>query len=66
MMKLKIEFAKNKCLSFNGTIRPIETIPIALINPAREHYKNIYFIELHLVNGQFSFTYFLRLVAKDV
>ena len=41
MMNLKIEFAKNKCL---GTIWSTEMIPIALTYPAREHYKNAYFL----------------------
>ena len=41
MMNLKIEFAKNKCL---GTICSTEMIPIASTYPAREHYKNAYFL----------------------
>ena len=36
MMKLKIEFAKNKCLS---TIWSTEKIPVTWTYPAREHYK---------------------------
>ena len=41
LMNLKIEFAKNKCL---GTIWSTEMIPIARTYPAREHYKNAYFL----------------------
>ena len=41
MMILKIEFAKNKCLS---TISSTEKIPVAWIYPAREHYKNANFL----------------------
>ena len=41
MMYLKIGFAKNKCL---GTIWSAEIIPIASTCPAREHYKNAYFL----------------------
>ena len=41
MMNLKIEFAKNKCLV---TIRSTEMNPIVLTYPAREHYKNAYFL----------------------
>ena len=41
MMILKIEFAKNKCLS---TILSTEKIPVAWTYPAREHYKNANFL----------------------
>ena len=41
MMDLKIEFAKNKC---PGTIWSTGMNPIALTYPAREHYKNAYFL----------------------
>ena len=41
MVKLKIEFAKNRCL---GISWPTEMIPIARTCPAREHYKNAYFL----------------------
>ena len=41
MMILKIEFAKNKCQS---TVWYIEKIPVAWTYPAREHYKNTYFL----------------------
>ena len=41
MMNLKIELAKNKCL---GTIWLTEMISIACTYPAREHYKNAYFL----------------------
>ena len=41
MMILKIEFAKNKCLS---TIWSTEKIPVAWTYPAREHYKNVNFL----------------------
>ena len=41
MMNLKIKLAKNKCL---GTIWSTEMIPIALTYPAREHYKDPYFL----------------------
>ena len=41
MLNLTIEFAKNKCL---GTIRSTEMNPIACSYPAREHYKNAYFL----------------------
>ena len=41
MVNLKIEFAKNKCLS---TIWSTEMIPIVGTRPAREHYKNAYFL----------------------
>ena len=40
-MILKIEFAKNKCLS---TIWSTEKIPVAWTYPAREHYKNANFL----------------------
>ena len=40
-MKLKIEFANNEC---QRTIWTTETILIARRNPAREHYKNAYFL----------------------
>ena len=41
MMILKIEFAKNKCLS---TILSTEKIPVAWTYPTREHYKNAIFL----------------------
>ena len=41
LMNLKIVFAKNKCLS---TIWSTEMIPTACTYPAREHYKNAYFL----------------------
>ena len=41
MMNLKTGFAKNKCL---GTIWSSEMNPIASAYPAREHYKNAYFL----------------------
>ena len=41
MMDLKIGFEKNKCLC---SIWSIEMIQIARTNPAREHYKNAYFL----------------------
>ena len=41
MMILKIEFAKNKCLS---TIRSTEKSPVAGTYPARVHYKNVIFL----------------------
>ena len=44
MMNLKIKFAKNKCL---GTIWSTEMIPIAWTYPARERYKNAYFLWLN-------------------
>ena len=44
MMNLKIEFAKNKCL---GTIWSTEMIPIAWTYPAKECYKNAYFLWLN-------------------
>ena len=43
---------------------------IAWTYPAREYYKNAYFLWLqfdpHLVHDQFSLTYFWRQIAKDV
>ena len=56
VVNLKIEFAKNKCLS---TIWSTEMIPIAWTYPAREHYKKRLFLvtlqfDPHLVHGQFS------------
>ena len=61
-MKLKIECAKNKCLT---TICPT----IAWINPAREHYKNAYLtvtlpFDPHLVHDQLSFNTFLTPACK--
>ena len=41
MMILKIEFAKNRCLS---TIWSTEKIPVAWTYPAREHYKSANFL----------------------
>ena len=41
MMNLKIGFAKNKCLCI---IWSTEMIPIATVYPAREHYKNAYYL----------------------
>ena len=41
MMILKIEFAKNKCLS---TIWFSKKIPVAWTYPTREHYKNANFL----------------------
>ena len=41
MMNLKIEFAKNKCLR---TIWFTVMNPIARTYPAREHYKNAFFL----------------------
>ena len=41
MMKLKLGFAKNKCMC---TIWSTEMIPIARTYPAREHFKNAYFL----------------------
>ena len=41
MINLKIELAKNECLS---TIWSTEMIPIACTYPAREQYKNAYFL----------------------
>ena len=41
MLNFKIEFAKNKYL---GTIWSNEMSPIARTYPAREHYKNAYFL----------------------
>ena len=41
MMIIKIEFAKNKCLT---TIWSTEKIPVAWTYPAREHYKNANFL----------------------
>ena len=41
MMNLKIGFVINKCLC---TIWSTEMIPIARTYPAREHYKNAYFL----------------------
>ena len=41
MMNLKIEFAKDMCLS---TIWSTEMNPIASTFPEREHYKHAYFL----------------------
>ena len=41
IVNLKIGFAKNKCLC---TLLSNEMIPIAITFPAREHYKNAYFL----------------------
>ena len=41
IVNLKIEFAKDMCLS---TIWSTEMNPIARTSPAREHYKNAYFL----------------------
>ena len=41
MMILKLEFAKNKCLS---TIWSTKKIPVAWTYPARELYKNANFL----------------------
>ena len=43
MMEMKIEFAKDYCLS---TFRYTETIPIARTNPSREHYKTLFYVTL--------------------
>ena len=56
MMNLKIELAKNKCLS---TIWSTETIPIAWTYPALEHYKNTYFLWLYNLTPTWFMTKFL-------
>ena len=56
MVNLKIEFAKNRCL---GTIWSTEMIPIAWTYPAREHYKNAYFLWLYNLTPTLFMTNFL-------
>ena len=60
MMKLKIEFAENKCLS---TIRSTEMIPILLELIQQENIiKTPFYVTLqfdpHLVFDNYSFTHF--------
>ena len=55
MMNLKIGFAKNKCL---GTIWSTGMNQIAWTYPAREHYKNAYFLWLYNLTPTWILTNF--------
>ena len=56
-MNLKIVFAKKKCLR---TIWSTEMNPIAWTYPAREHYKNAYFLWLYNLTPTLFMTNFLN------
>ena len=57
MLNLEIEIAKNKCLS---TIWSAEMNSIAWTYPARQHYKNAYFLWHYKLTPTWFMTYFLQ------
>ena len=60
IINLKIEFAKDMCLS---TIWSTEMNPIAWTYPAREHYKNTYFLWLYNLTPLGSWPVFFNTIS---